>query len=109
MIEQAMYAIYTQTQQKGLYFFAPYLTKDEIKYNFLKPGVTIESVYKKFGKGGYLTLVYSDKQLGMQGLLTMQKWMIRVLVFVGLVWIFLYGYSYYVTWERSEQKTSSQF
>ena len=92
-----MYALYKQIEQKGLYFFTPYLVKDKIRYKFLEPGVTIESVYKDFGRAGYLTLVYSDKQLGMQGILSMQKWMIRFLVFIGLIWVFLYGYSYYLS------------
>lgn len=41
-IEQAMIYLYNQIQQKGLYFFCPYLSsKDELKYSLLKPGPTI--------------------------------------------------------------------
>lgn len=90
-----MISLYNQIKQKGLYFFCPYLEKDKLKYSVLKPGPTIQEVYKKFGTGGYLTLVYSDGNLGMQGLMTMQKWMIRLLVMIVLIWVFLYGYSYY--------------
>lgn len=64
----------------------------------LKPGPTIEDVYKKFGRNGYLTIVYSDKGLGMQGLLTVEKWVIRLLILIVLAWVFIYGYSYYQSW-----------
>ena len=70
-IEQAMINLYEQIKMKGLYFFCPFLKKNEVKYHFLKPGPTIKSIYDKFGKSGYLTIVYSDSQLGMQGMLTL--------------------------------------
>ena len=56
---------------------------------------------------GYLTLVYSDKQLGMQGMLTMEKWMIRILVFMGLIWAGLYAYTYYLSWSNDSSTTET--
>ena len=60
--------------------------------------MSIEEVYKNFGRGGYLTIVYADKHLGMQGLMTMEKWMIRLLILIACAWVAIYGYSYYVSW-----------
>ena len=70
-----------------------------MKYTVIKPGPTIKSIYNQYGTNGYLTLLYSNKELGMQGLLSMEKWMVRVLVIVGLFWLILYGYSYYLSWD----------
>ena len=58
-------------------------------------------MYKKFGKADHLTIVYSDKNLGMQGLLTMEKWVIRIIIIIVFLWISLYGYSYYLGWMGS--------
>lgn len=58
-------------------------------------------MYKKFGKADHLTIVYSDKNLGMQGLLTMEKWVIRIIIIIVFLWISLYGYSYYSSWMGS--------
>ena len=94
-----MISLYNQIKQKGLYFFCPYLSsKDELKYSILKPGPTIEDVYKRFGRGGYLTVVYADKNIGMGGLMKMEKWVIRLLVMIVFIWLSLYGYSYYLQW-----------
>lgn len=55
-------------------------------------------MYRNFGRGGYLTIVYADKHLGMQGMMTMEKWMIRLLVMIVFAWVAIYGYSYYMSW-----------
>lgn len=88
--------LYRQIEQKGLYFFIPYLSNDQVKYAMVKPGTTIEKIYKKYGLGGYLTLVYSDNQLGMHGIKRMEKWLIRFLVVLAVIWLTLFGYNYYL-------------
>jgi hypothetical protein len=62
-----MITLYKQIDQKGLFFFCPFLSgqKQELKYAILRPGPTIEQVYGKYGRNGYLTIVYSDKNIGM--------------------------------------------
>lgn len=65
----------------------------------LKPGPTIEDTYKKYGRGGYLTIVYADKNLGMGGVMRMEKWVIRLLCIIVMFWIWIYGYSYYQAYQ----------
>lgn len=104
-----MVALYNQILQKDLYFFCPYIDHDDnIKYSVLKPGTKIQDLYKEFGKGGYLTICYADKHLGMQGLLTMEKWMIRALIAIVLVWVLVYGYSTYLSWQRESKDSTSK-
>ena len=38
----------------------------------------------------------------MQGLLTMEKWMIRGLILIVLAWVAVYGFSYYLTWAKDQ-------
>ena len=78
-----------------------------MKYTVINPGPTIKSIYNQYGANGYLTLLYSDKQLGMQGLISMEKWMIRILVIVGLFWIILYGYSYYLSYNTPQNENQA--
>jgi hypothetical protein len=56
----------------------------------LKPGPTIEEIFKKYGKGDCLTLIYGDKNTGLGGINKMEKWMIRIVVFMIILWIMLY-------------------
>ena len=101
LIEQAMINLYTQIQVDGIFFFCPYISKKkELRYSFIKPDHAIKDVYDKFGKSGYLTLVYSDRQLGMQRMLNLQKWVLRILCFVGLLYIMVYGYSYFLYYTK---------
>jgi hypothetical protein len=97
LIEQAMLTLYEQIKVKGLCFFCPVLQPNKLKYIMLKPGPTIQDVFTKYGREGYLILLYSDEHLGMEGLLNMEKWMIRILIFVAAIWLALYLYTYYLS------------
>eukprot|EP00919_Chromeraceae_sp_WS-2016_P064918 GHVR01153719.1.p1 GENE.GHVR01153719.1~~GHVR01153719.1.p1 ORF type:complete len:119 (+),score=6.43 GHVR01153719.1:94-450(+) len=74
-IEQAMYNLFQQIQQKGLYFFClreertgKDQKKNKIKYVVLRPGATIEEVYNRYGRDDLLTLIYADTDIGMGGI-----------------------------------------
>lgn len=55
-------------------------------------------MYNRYGKNGHLTLVYGDKTIGMEGINRMEKWLIRIMVFLILIWVFLYGYPMYLAY-----------
>ena len=60
-IEQAMYRLYEQIQQKGLVFFCLNNNpEDKAKYIRLQPGPTIEQIFNRYGKNNYLMLIYAD-------------------------------------------------
>ena len=99
-IEQAMYRLYEQIQQKELYLFCLNNNqKDKAKYIRLQPGPTIEQIFNRYGKNDYLLLIYADSEVGMQGLKKMEKCMMWVLGILATIWIVLYGTSYYMSWQ----------
>ena len=105
-----MYSLYNQIQIKGLYFFCTrFNTKEKKKkYVVLKPGETIEQVffvinmqiYNKYGKDGFLTLIYGDKNIGLGGINNMEKWLIRIVILLAAVWLFLYAYPLYLVYQH---------
>jgi len=60
MIEQAMYRLYEQIQQKGLYFFCLQVVKEKAKYVRIQPGQTIEQIYNRYGRDEMLVLIYGN-------------------------------------------------
>jgi hypothetical protein len=85
-----MINLYNQIETKGLYFYCLVNIKEKPRYILLKPGPTIEEIFLKYGKGNCLTLIYGDKNTGLGGINKMEKWMIRIVVFMVILWATLY-------------------
>ena len=94
-IEQAMYRLYQQIEVEGLYFYCLHSEKEKARFVKLKPGSTIEEVYKKFGRDECLVLIYANSDVGMKDILKMERCMYWLLGIVGFIWVALYGLSYY--------------
>lgn len=73
----------------------------------MKPGPTIEEIYNNYGRGGYLTILYADKYVGMQGMLRMEKWILRLLFIIIFIWVGVYAYSFYASWGNSSSNQGS--
>ena len=58
----------------------------------------MKEIYEKMGRNGYLTIVYSNRQIGMQNLLMFEKWVKRMLALIGFLWIGIYAYGYYLSY-----------
>lgn len=52
----------------------------------------------KYGKNDHLTLIYGDKSIGMGGVNRMEKWLIRILVFIVTIWVLLMAYPMYLAY-----------
>lgn len=59
----------------------------------------LSKVYNKYGRDGHLTLIYGDKNIGMAGVNFMEKWLVRVLVVLAVVWALLYAYPMYLIYQ----------
>ena len=99
-----MYRLYEQIQQKGLYLFCLNTLKDnknKANYIRLQPGPTIDQVYKRYGKNGYLMLIYADSELGLGGFKKMEKCLMCVLIVLVVIWIIVFGINYYMGWQSN--------
>lgn len=36
--------------------------------------------------------------MGLKGIMRMEKWVIRMLFIIAMIWIYIYGYGYYRKW-----------
>ena len=63
-----MYNLSNQIQTKGLHFFTPDLKSKNKKMIYLRPGGTVEEVYKKYATDKALSIIYSDNDIGLGGL-----------------------------------------
>lgn len=90
-----MYRLYEQVNTKPLYFFCLTTQKDKVKYVRLKPGPTIEEVFRRFSKNESLLLIYADEGLGMGGIKKMEKCLLWVLAILASIWAVLFAISYF--------------
>ena len=57
-------------------------------------------IYKKYGKNDHLTLIYGDKNIGMGGVNKMEKWLIRIMVFLLTIWFLVMAYPLYIAYQE---------